>query len=198
MKRRAKLADSNMEFHGFFQLRRDATGAWNVFNFLNVSYLPRTATAKINQNQKKRTCFIFLVFFHPFERFLEADRLFKSVWNAIFRVPSLEIFKNPWPVFISRLGDNFGGALVFSQMGGKWKINFPPPRVPRNGGGISPPGVREMGGEYLKNFRRLRRAIQKTRFLWGFVVVSSDKLPYFRRFSPRTRYLRVSKRFAVY
>ena len=52
MKRQPKLADSNMEFHGFFQLRRDATGAWNVFNFLNLSYLPRTATVKINQKQK--------------------------------------------------------------------------------------------------------------------------------------------------
>ena len=83
-------------------------------------------------------------------------------------------------------------------MGGKWKINFPP-WVPRNGGEmkISPPGVREMGGKYLKIFRRLRRAIQKTRFLWGFVVVSCDKLPYSRRFSPLTRYYRVSKRFAV-
>ena len=95
MKSQAKLVDSNMEFHGFFQLRRDATGAWNVFNFLNLSYLPRTATAKINQNQKKRIFFIFLVFFHPFERFLEADRLFKNVQNTIFGVPSLEILENP-------------------------------------------------------------------------------------------------------
>ena len=58
MKSQTKLVDSNMEFHGFFQLRRDATGAWNVFNFLNLSYLPRTATAKINQNPKKHTFFI--------------------------------------------------------------------------------------------------------------------------------------------
>ena len=57
MKSQAKLVDSNMEFHGFVQLRRDATGAWSVFNFLNSSYLPRTATAKINQNPKKRTFF---------------------------------------------------------------------------------------------------------------------------------------------
>ena len=52
-----------MEFHGFFQLRRDATGAWNVFNFLNLSYLPRTATAKINQNQKNALFSLFLFFF---------------------------------------------------------------------------------------------------------------------------------------
>ena len=90
------------------------------------------------------------------------------------------------------------GSFFPPQMGGKWKINFPP-WVPRNGGEIkiSPPGVREMGGKYLKIFRRLRRAIQKTRFLRGFVVVFSDKLPYLRRFSPLTRYQRVSKRFAV-
>ena len=37
MKSQTKLVDSNMEFHGFFQLRRDATGAWSVFNFLNSS-----------------------------------------------------------------------------------------------------------------------------------------------------------------
>ena len=66
MKSQAKLVDSNMEFHGFFQLRRDATGAWNVFNFLNVSYLPRTATAKINQNQKNTHFFLFFWFFSSF------------------------------------------------------------------------------------------------------------------------------------
>ena len=65
MKSQAKLVDSNMEFHGFFQLRRDATGAWNVFNFLNVLYLPRTATAKINQNQKN-AFFLFFIFFSSF------------------------------------------------------------------------------------------------------------------------------------
>ena len=65
MKSQAKLVDSNMEFHGFFQLRRDATGAWNVFNFFNVSYLPRTATAKINQNQKN-VLFQFFGFFPSF------------------------------------------------------------------------------------------------------------------------------------
>ena len=63
MKSQAKLVDSNMEFHGFFQLRRDATGAWNVFNFLNVSYLPRTATVKINQKQKNALFSIFCFFF---------------------------------------------------------------------------------------------------------------------------------------
>ena len=62
MKSQTKLVDSNMEFHGFFQLRRDATGAWSVFNFFNSSYLPRTATAKISQNQKKTFYFIFLFF----------------------------------------------------------------------------------------------------------------------------------------
>ena len=62
MKSQAKLVDSNMEFHGFFQLRRDATGAWSVFNFFNSSYLPRTATAKISQNQKN-TFFSFLFVF---------------------------------------------------------------------------------------------------------------------------------------
>ena len=92
MKSQTKLVDSNMEFHGFFQLRRDATGAWNVFNFLNLSYLPRTATAKINQNKKN---IIVFVFFHAFERFLEADRRFKNVQNTIFGIPSLEILENP-------------------------------------------------------------------------------------------------------
>ena len=78
MKSQAKLVDSNMEFHGFFQLRRDATGAWNVFNFLNLSYLPRTATAKINQNQKKQTfVFIFLFFFILLRDFSRLTDFFK-------------------------------------------------------------------------------------------------------------------------
>ena len=63
MKRRAKLADSNMEFHGFFQLRRDTTGAWSVFHFLDLSYLPRTAAAKIDQKHKKSTFLKNLFFF---------------------------------------------------------------------------------------------------------------------------------------
>ena len=37
MKTQAKLGGSNMEFHGFFELRRDTTGAWSVFRFLNLS-----------------------------------------------------------------------------------------------------------------------------------------------------------------
>ena len=37
MKSQAKLVDSNMEFHGFFELRRDTTVAWSVFRFLNSS-----------------------------------------------------------------------------------------------------------------------------------------------------------------
>ena len=37
MKTLTKLVDSNMEFHGFFELRRDTTGAWSVFRFFNSS-----------------------------------------------------------------------------------------------------------------------------------------------------------------
>ena len=33
MKTLTKLVDSNMEVHGFFELRRDTTGAWSVFRF---------------------------------------------------------------------------------------------------------------------------------------------------------------------
>ena len=92
MKSLTKLVDSNMDFHGFFQLGRDTTGAWSVFRFLNSSYLPRTTAAKIDQKHKKST---FLIFFHPFERKHTAERLFKFVKKTIFGVPSLEIWKNP-------------------------------------------------------------------------------------------------------
>ena len=70
MKRRAKLADSNMEFHGFFHLRRDTTGAWSVFHFLNSLWLPWTAAAKINLKHKKSifSCFLFFLSFWEFHR----------------------------------------------------------------------------------------------------------------------------------
>ena len=95
MKRRAKLAESNMEFHGFFQLRRDTTGAWSVFRFLNSSQMPRTTDAKIDQRHKKVTFLKMLFLFHPFERKHTAEILFKFVIFVIFGVPSLEIMKNP-------------------------------------------------------------------------------------------------------
>ena len=88
------------------------------------------------------------------------------------------------------LGETTVQGFFFSPPNGGEVKNQLPPLGPEKWGGNknSPPGVREMGGKYLKIFRRLRRAIQKTRFLRGFVVVFSDKLPYLRRFSPLTRY----------
>ena len=95
MKTLTKLVDSSMEFHGFFELRRDTTVAWSVFRFLNSSQMPRTTDAKIDQKHKNITFWKILFFFHPFERKHTAERLFKFVKKTIFGVPSLEILKNP-------------------------------------------------------------------------------------------------------
>ena len=165
MKSLTKLVDSNMKFHGFFELWRDTTGAWSVFHFIYLSWMPRTTDAKIDQKHKKITFLNFFDFFHPFERKHTAERLFKFVKKTIFGVPSLEIWKNPWPVFISRLGDNFGGALVFSQMGGEyppqaenfedlriWNAEFPYQKC-------------ILASQILKKFR-LRRAIVMLVFLY--------------------------------
>ena len=96
MKTLTKLVDSNMEVHGFFELRRDTTGAWSVFRFFNSSWMPRTTDAKIDQRHKKVTFLKSVFLFHPFERKHTAERLFKFVIFVIFGVPSLEIMKNPW------------------------------------------------------------------------------------------------------
>ena len=95
MKTLTKLVGSNTKFHGFFEMRRDITGAWSVFRFLNSSQMPRTTDAKINQKHKNSLFSVFGDFFHPFERFLDACRLFKFEKKTIFGVPSLEIWKNP-------------------------------------------------------------------------------------------------------
>ena len=96
MKSLTKLVDSNMGFHRFFELWRDTTGAWSVFRFIYLSWMPRTTDAKIDQRHKKVTFLKILDFFHPFERKHTAERLFKFVIFVIFGVPSLEILKNPW------------------------------------------------------------------------------------------------------
>ena len=77
MKSLTKLVGSNTKFYGFFEMRRDITGAWSVFRFFNSSQMPRTTDAKINQKYKNSLFSVFLDFFHPFERFLDACRLFK-------------------------------------------------------------------------------------------------------------------------
>ena len=119
MKSQAKLARSNMTLHGFFQLRRDIYGVWSVFYFLNLSQLPRTTAAKIDHFTKKTRFSFFFVFFHPFESFHDADKLFKNVKMrfAGSRVAKFEKIHDsesgPQTNLLSRT------LLVFNQMGGK-------------------------------------------------------------------------------
>ena len=63
MKSLTKLVDSNTEFHGFFELWRDTTGAWSVFRFIYLSWMPRTTDAKIDQKHKKSLFWKFWIFF---------------------------------------------------------------------------------------------------------------------------------------
>ena len=76
---------------------------------------------------------------------------------------------------------------IFPPGSGKWGEN----KV------FSPQGPENGGGKTSKNFRRLLRASLKNLDLQGFVVVSSHKLPYSRRFPSTYTLLHVPKRFAV-
>ena len=120
MKSQAKLVDSNMEFHGFFQLRRDATGAWNVFNFLNLSYLPRTATAKINQNQKNNFFIIIFLNFLFFSILLrDFSRLTDFLKMCKIRFSGSRVSKF-WKIHDSETGSRpsflFQGVLFLNHM----------------------------------------------------------------------------------
>ena len=116
MKTLTKLVGSNMKFHGFFQLGRDTTGAWSVFHFLNSSQMPRTTAARIDQIHKIFTFFIFLDFFHPFERFIEADELFKNVPNTIFGVRMFKFRKIHDFGHLYKLESKRPGSLFFYHM----------------------------------------------------------------------------------
>ena len=66
MKRRAKLADSNMEFHGFFQLRRDTTGAWSIFHFFEFIVIAPDYGRENQSETQKINFFQFFGFFSSF------------------------------------------------------------------------------------------------------------------------------------
>ena len=100
MKTLTKLVDSNMEVHGFFELRRDTTGAWSVFRFFNSSWMPRTTDAKIDQKHKKVT-FLKILFF--FIRLRENTMLtdFLNLWYLWFLVSRVSKF---WKIHDSGTG----------------------------------------------------------------------------------------------
>ena len=99
MKSLAKLVDSNMEFHGFFELWRDTTVAWSVFHFIYLSWMPRTTDAKIDQKHKKIFSFFDLFFLWSkidYKHFFLWSSLYKDLWRKIPKYQEFPEFQDFW------------------------------------------------------------------------------------------------------